>query len=129
MLQIEIKKKGRFKTDLAPLIDVVFLLLIFFMLTFAVSGHGLDLTLPNGDSTENQDESLLAVVIDSEGVIKVGDEIIALEELTPYLRTELTKRSNKTVSIQVDDKTLYDLFVKLFDMARLAGAKDFSLNM
>ena len=129
MLQIEIKKKGRFKTDLAPLIDVVFLLLIFFMLTFAVSGHGLDLTLPNGDSTENQDESLLAVVIDSEGVIKVGDEIIALEELTPYLRTELTNRSNKTVSIQVDDKTLYDLFVKVFDMARLAGAKDFSLNM
>ena len=34
------------KLDMAPLIDVVFLLLIFFMLTFAIQGQGMDISLP-----------------------------------------------------------------------------------
>ena len=43
MIEISKPERDRFQVDLAPLIDVVFLLLIFFMLTFAVAGQGLDL--------------------------------------------------------------------------------------
>lgn len=129
MLLIEKRKKGRFKPDLAPLIDVVFLLLIFFMLTFAVSGQGLDLTLPSGVSSEVKNESILVVNIDHQGVIRMGGEVLALESLTADLRKALKDRENKTVSIQADNETLYDLFVKVFDMARLAGAEKFSLTL
>jgi biopolymer transport protein ExbD len=61
MLQLAIKKKGRFKTDMAPLIDVVFLLLIFFMLTFAVPGQGMDVNLPNGVAESNDNEPMLSI--------------------------------------------------------------------
>ena len=48
MVQIQRTRKRRFRMDMAPLIDVVFLLLIFFMLTFAVLGQAMDVTLPEG---------------------------------------------------------------------------------
>ncbi len=128
MLLIE-KQKKRFKTDLAPLIDVVFLLLIFFMLTFSVSGQGMDLSLPNGGSDEAENAPPLIVVIDHLGTIRIGEDVVALENLTSSLRQALKIRKSQTVSIQVDNKILYDLFVQVFDRARLAGAKNFSLAM
>ena len=52
MLDLFPSHKKRFEIDMAPLIDVVFLLLIFFMLTFAIQGQGLAISLPDGEETQ-----------------------------------------------------------------------------
>jgi len=129
MFQFEIRKKKRFKSDMAPLIDVVFLLLIFFMLTFALPGQGMNLDLPNKSSTVVSDQSQLIVRIDNFGIITVNDEVIALGVLIDKLRDELDQRSDKSVSIETANKTAYDLFVSVIDKARQAGANEFSLIM
>ena len=129
MFQFEIRKKKRFKADMAPLIDVVFLLLIFFMLTFALPGQGMNLDLPNKSSTVVSDQSQLIVRIDNFGIITVNDEVIALGVLIVKLREELDQRSDKSVSIETANKTAYDLFVSVIDKARQAGANEFSLIM
>ena len=129
MIQIETPKKQRFKTDMAPLIDVVFLLLIFFMLTFAIPGQGMDLDLPNESSNIISRESQLIVSIDNAGAITINGKPVELESLMEKLSLELKDRNDKSVSIQTDDKTIYDLFVNVLDIARLAGAKEFSLIM
>lgn len=128
MLQIEKRKKSGLKTDLAPLIDVVFLLLIFFMLTFTLSGKGIDLNLPNGISKDNNN-SLIVIAIDSKGTLRLKGEIVEFKDLTTTLQSALKNKKDKAVAIQADNKTLYDLFVRVFDKARLAGAKNFSLIM
>jgi biopolymer transport protein ExbD len=129
MLQLEISKKKRFKADMAPLIDVVFLLLIFFMLTFAIPGQGMSLNLPNESSTVVSNQSQLIVKINNSGFITVNDEVVALDVLIDKLSHELDQRSDKSVSIETANKTAYDLFVSVIDKARQAGAKEFSLIM
>ena len=129
MIQLEVKKKKRFKSVLAPLIDVVFLLLIFFMLTFALPDKGMIVNLPNESSTIILDESQLIIKIDNIGVITINDEVVVLDGLVNKLYEELKHRSDKSVSIETGNKTIYDLFVSVLDKARLAGVKDFSLIM
>ena len=127
MLKITKGNHKRFKPDLAPLIDVVFLLLIFYMLTFAIPAQGLDVNLPNDASTNTPEEKPLVIRINQVDDIKVGDQSTDLKNLKEILQSEITGRSNKAVVVQADDEALYDIFVQVFDMARQAGASDFSL--
>jgi len=129
MLNINKGNHKRFKPDLAPLIDVVFLLLIFYMLTFAIPSQGLDVKLPNGTSSHSAEEMPLVIRINQANNIQVGSQSTNLENLKDILKSEIAGRNNKAVVIHTHDKTLYDIFVQVFDFARQAGASDFSLVM
>lgn len=129
MVKISKGNKKPFKPDLAPLIDVVFLLLIFYMLTFAISGQGLNVKLPSESNAESQSEEALFVWVLGADSIRVNNETTNLNKLESLLKKELSNRKNKSVTIQTDDKTKYDIFVRVFDLARQAGAEGFSLIM
>ena len=62
MLDLFPSHKKRFEIDMAPLIDVVFLLLIFFMLTFAIQGQGLAISLPEGEETQKVDKDIIVKI-------------------------------------------------------------------
>ena len=62
MLDLFPSKKKRFEIDMAPLIDVVFLLLLFFMLTFAIQGQGLSISLPEGEETQNEEKDIIVKI-------------------------------------------------------------------
>jgi biopolymer transport protein ExbD len=129
MLKITKGNKKPFKPDLAPLIDVVFLLLIFYMLTFAVSGQGLGVKLPQGSSSYTKEEIALAIKINGIEDIQVGEIRTSLSELESMLKTEIESRKNKAVIVETNNLVKYDIFVRVFDLARQAGAKNFSLVM
>ncbi|MBC8285068.1 MAG: biopolymer transporter ExbD [Nitrospinae bacterium] len=129
MVKITKGNKKPFKPDLAPLIDVVFLLLIFYMLTFAISGQGLNVKLPPESATESQGEEALFIRVLGVDSIRVNNETTSLKGLESVLKKEISNRKNKSVTIQTDDKTKYDIFVRVFDLARQAGAEGFSLVM
>ena len=59
MLDLFSRQKKRFEIDMAPLIDVVFLLLIFFMLTFAIQGQGLSISLPEGEKKQEVEKNIV----------------------------------------------------------------------
>ena len=99
------------------------------MLTFALPDKGMVVNLPNESSTIVLDESQLIIKIDNIGVITINDEVVVLDGLVNKLYEELKHRSDKSVSIETGNKTIYDLFVSVLDKARLAGVKDFSLIM
>jgi biopolymer transport protein ExbD len=126
---IEINKPGRdrFQVDLAPLIDVVFLLLIFFMLTFAVAGQGLDLSLPQGELESEQKEEDLTVRIIAGGEIIMSERVVSLDEFAELLKSELEKRRNKLVVLESDKNIRFDIFTRVMDLARKSGATDFAI--
>ena len=119
----------RFKPDLAPLIDVVFLLLIFYMLTFAIPGQGLDIKLPPDSTPVEKIDEPLSVKMLSASEFLVGGEKTDLKGLEGLLRIEIKKRKLKTVVIHADEEAKYESFALVLDLARLAGAKNFSLVM
>ena len=115
------------KLDMAPLIDVVFLLLIFFMLTFAIQGQGMDISLPNGQSEETKNEKSLVVKIGKNQTIKINNEPIIMENFREAIEEKLNGRIDKTVVVEAEQKTRYELFAKILDYSRLAGAEGFSI--
>jgi biopolymer transport protein ExbD len=129
MLKITKGNKKPFKPDLAPLIDVVFLLLIFYMLTFAVSGQGLSVKLPQESPSNTMEEIALTIKINGIEDIRVGERITTLSGLETILKAEIVSRKNKAVVVETNNMIKYDIFVRVFDLARQAGAKNFSLVM
>lgn len=112
---------------MAPLIDVVFLLLIFFMLTFAMQGQGMDLTLPKGVSADPQAEKPLIVRIDNNNSIQIEFHTIFPELLKDKLSQAIEAGQHTSIVIEAGNKARYELFAKVLDEARQAGIKDFSI--
>ena len=126
MLDLFPSHKKRFEIDMAPLIDVVFLLLIFFMLTFAIQGQGLAISLPEGEETQKVDKDII-VKIDQNSNLLLNDKPIELGSLRSALGEELSTRSDKLVVIDSAPKVKYNLFAQVLDVSREAGAENFSI--
>ena len=126
MLDLFPSKKKRFEIDMAPLIDVVFLLLIFFMLTFAIQGQGLAISLPEGEETQKVEKNII-VKIDRNNNIHLNDQLIQIDSLKSILGEELLSRTDKLVVIDSAPRVKYDLFARVLDISREAGAENFSI--
>ena len=126
MLDLFPSRKKRFQIDMAPLIDVVFLLLIFFMLTFAIQGQGLAINLPEGEETEKVTKDII-VKIDRNNKLRLNDTPIQIDALGAALGQDLLKRSDKLVVIDSAPKVKYELFTRVLDVSREAGAENFSI--
>ena len=126
MLDLFPSKKKRFEIDMAPLIDVVFLLLIFFMLTFAIQGQGLAISLPEGEETQKEEKDII-VKIDRNNTLHLNDQQIQIDSLKSILSEELLSRGDKLVVIDSAPKVKYDLFARVLDISREAGAENFSI--
>jgi biopolymer transport protein ExbD len=126
MLDLFPSKRKRFHIDMAPLIDVVFLLLIFFMLTFAIQGQGLAINLPEGEETEKIEKDII-IKIDRNNKLRLNDRPIQIDALGAALGQGLSKRSDKLVVIDSAPKVKYELFTRVLDVSREAGAENFSI--
>ncbi len=121
---------SRHKTpNLTPLIDIVFLLLVFFMLTaHFVKDQSLDIALPEADSAENlEEQGALEIVINNEGEILIDMKLITPDELDASLQQGLQSRSNKQVILRGDKDSKLDLTVRVMDAARKAGAESLDI--
>ena len=128
MLNLSPTKVKRYGIDMTPLIDVVFLLLIFFMLTFALQGQGLSISLPQGSETDQKKtEKDIIVKINQNDILRLNKKQIAVTSLKEALREHLQNRSNKLVIIDSAPKVKYGLFARVLDISREAGAENFSI--
>jgi len=126
MLDLFPRHKKRFEIDMAPLIDVVFLLLIFFMLTFAIQGQGLAISLPEGEENQRVEKDI-TIKVDRNSNLYLNDNLIHIDSLKSALGKKLLSRSDNFVVIDSAPKVKYDLFARILDISRDAGAENFSI--
>ena len=126
MLDLFPSKKKRFQIDMAPLIDVVFLLLIFFMLTFAIQGQGLAISLPEGEEAEKVEKDII-IKINQNNILSLNNSPIQIDSLRAALVESLSRRSDKFVVIDSAPKVQYEMFTRVLDISREAGAENFSI--
>lgn len=128
-MEFEGLQRNRKIPNLTPLIDIVFLLLIFFMLTaHFVKDEVLDITLPEADSTTTLDnDDALEIVLDNSGYILIKQKHIAVSELDTALQQILKGRKNKQVILRGDEVAQLGLTVKVMDAARKAGASSLDI--
>ena len=119
-----IKKFNRL--DITPLIDVVFLLLIFFMLTFSLPDQGISLNLPSQESGMESQVSL-TLKVHQDGSLTLNNQSINHEYLVAELQRKLVERNDKALTVDVHSKVEYDVFIRVLDLAKKAGAESFSI--
>lgn len=110
--------------NLTPLIDVVFLLLIFFMVstTFATIRHGINVELPQTTTQPRVEESIV-ISITKEGKVYVGREWMKNDaELLATLRRHLGTKKDVPVVINADAAATHGQVVHVMDEAKRAGA-------
>jgi biopolymer transport protein ExbD len=120
-------KRPTLSIDMAPLIDVVFLLLIFFMLTSSFAPPAVPLTLPKAGSGAPSETAKVVVSLDQAGGISISENPITESEFETALRSALDQNATTTVHFRGDTSIDYGVFLKLISRARNAGASQFHL--
>ncbi|HOO20824.1 MAG TPA: biopolymer transporter ExbD [Kiritimatiellia bacterium] len=107
--------------DLTPLIDVVFMLLLFFILASTFSAPVLPVALPEAGTAERvpEDPARLVLAIDAGGGLYRGPEAVEVEALAEWLAG-----SEGPVELRVDRAAPFDAFVGVMDRLRAAGRND-----
>jgi len=127
MFRLKRQGRPRVTLPLTALIDIVFLLLIYFLLTSSfITREGLKVELPKARSGETI-KAPLTVYVDREGEIYFRGQRMSGMALREALYEELTKTSEKRIIIKADRKAPLEAVVSAMDMARLAGAETLSL--
>ena len=108
---------------LTSLIDIVFLLLIYFLLTtnFLVE-EGIKIKLPQAKASAPQTEEVITVYVDEEGRAYLGSEEVQLAALFDRLQKMIGKAEDKLVVIRADRAVILNKAVKVMDVAKAAGA-------
>ena len=120
-------KRPSHSIDMAPLIDVVFLLLVFFMLTSSFSPPGLALTLPKAKPTGETPKPAPVISLDAAGQLALNGEILADEALEARVRELLSQEGGKTVHFRGDRASDYGRTLDVMAKARSAGAVNIHL--
>jgi biopolymer transport protein ExbD len=119
------KKRTRLQVQLplTALIDIIFLLLIYFLLTtnFMVD-EGIKIKLPQAKASAPQTEKEITVYVDRQGRAFLGTEEVSLAMLFDRLKEMIGGKKNKLVVIRADRAVILNKAVKVMDVAKTAGA-------
>jgi biopolymer transport protein ExbD len=127
-----LKKRARSEPEIpsASLPDIVFQLLIFFLVTTTIDvDKGLDLVLPPpGDvQIEIQKKNIANVLINDVGQILIDEEITPVQEVDNIIRDKLLANDKLIVSVKTARLTKYDIYIKVIDQIKKAGATRISI--
>lgn len=123
---MEFERRRRVSTNLnlTPLVDVVFNLLLFFMLCSQfVTQPGIKITLPSAVTARLHPEEDIIISITEDNSLYLDERLVTLENLLERLKIEMQRLKKKTVIIKADEKIDLGLAVKVMDLARQAEAE------
>ncbi|MFW6354707.1 MAG: ExbD/TolR family protein [Verrucomicrobiota bacterium] len=113
---------GSDEINISPLIDMVFILLIFFIVTTVfVEETGVEVDKPQASSATDLEKNSILIAITAEGRVVYGGREIGPAGVRSTVR-RLTQREDMPVIIQADKGVNFDIVVRIIDEAKLAGA-------
>ena len=115
--------------NITPLLDIVFILLIFFIVTTSFAKEfGVDMNRPaNAPVKERERAELIAVRIEADGTVFVEDRAVDLRAVRANIETGLARKPQASVVVVAHRAAEAGLMVRVVDQARLAGAANVSL--
>ncbi|MBI1375660.1 MAG: biopolymer transporter ExbD [Phycisphaera sp.] len=114
--------------DMAPLIDVVFILLIFFLVTATfVHDSGLTVTRPDAVAASVVESAALRVELDAAGAMSIDRRAVDVSELRTRVIAFLAANPRGAIVVVPERTTPADRLVTAIDTATAAGAKDVAI--
>ncbi|MDD5644191.1 MAG: biopolymer transporter ExbD [bacterium] len=123
-MQFGERKKQRRTINITSLIDVMFLLLIFFAVTSTFLEHpGLTIELPTAKSSDVVETKEIIVVVTKEGKILINDIDIEKNNFENQLKKAFENTKEPTMILKADKDVSYGLIIELMDSAKRIGLK------
>ena len=122
MKSIQRQRRPSIRMELSPLIDCIFQLLIFFMLSSTFLTPAIQLTLPSATAGTSQNELEIIITLSEEGDVYLNNTKTSLISLMSELQRMLTESNHKSVTIRGDQNMPYSAFLDALDIAKRSGA-------
>ncbi|SJZ31123.1 ExbD/TolR family protein [Selenihalanaerobacter shriftii] len=121
--------KKKINIQILPMIDVIFFLLVFFMLftTFKTTPTGLNINLPKAKTVTKQQQQQLIVNLSSKGHIYLNNELLTKPDLKDKVAAKIKNNPKTVVIIKADKKVVYNKIVEVMDTVRQVGAYKIAL--
>ncbi len=122
-IKTKINKSKEF-INLTPLIDIVFLLLIFFMLTSNfIETEGIKIKLPEASSKTVVQNENITIYVTKDSKVYFNGKFLSLKELPVVLKRAIENSDTKIVILKADKQSKMEIVVKVLDFAKSFGAK------
>lgn len=117
--RVKLKEAG---LDITPLIDVVFLLLIFFLLSSSfIMQPGIKVKLPEATTDDIKTKKDIFITLARDGTYFLNEEFISLAALPDKLRVLVAKEADQILIIKADREVKHGQVVEVMDIAKKAG--------
>ena len=129
-MKISLERSRKARIEMLPLIDIVFLLLVFFiyaMLSMAVH-RGLPVELPTSQTAKIDKRLVLSVTLKSDDSVYLDEEFVKLEDLAEVLKARVENQKEPGVLLFADRSIQYQALFQVLDKIRLAGINRISLQ-
>ncbi|BCB95943.1 hypothetical protein JZK55_08650 [Dissulfurispira thermophila] len=127
-MEFERKRHNHSHMNIAPLVDVVFLLLLFFMLTsHLMQEPTIKIKLPESKTAEATKDEIKTIYISKQGEIFFKDTKVTLKDLQAVIKTDLKDAEHDFVRIKADKESDVGILVSVIDEVRLAGVRNYSI--
>jgi len=123
-------RRGAGTTDInmAPLIDLVFLLLIFFMVTTSfVKETGIDVQRPSASTAMQKEKGNILIGVDSKGRIFLEKKQIDIRSVRAHIERCLAESPEGSIVIVADKASHTGVVIRVMDQCKLAGSKNISI--
>lgn len=126
-IEQKIEESKSHEIDMAPLLDVVFILLIFFIVSTAfVRETGVEVNKPTAVSSAQLQKSVYLIAITASGQVVYAGTTIGVQGVRATL-LQLNQKSPRPLVIQADKSVRTELLVQVMDQAKLAGISNINI--
>jgi biopolymer transport protein ExbD len=118
------KARRKVIINITSLIDVIFMLLLFFMITSTfLEQPGIKLELPAAKTSANSEAQEVVLTVDKKGELFLNRKPLALAELEAEIRKILPQMKDSALVLKADQEISHGLVVRVMDMAKRGGVK------
>ena len=116
--------------SLMPLLDVMLLLLIFFLLASVFVQPTLEVDLPDAEHSESDapQNDVLAISVSSDGDVFINKTFVPLDELQDRIEAAVAEDPAVPVMVRADEQSAFRYFVKVMDAVKGAGAAQLTIE-
>ena len=128
MRRRRVQEQDESEVNLTPMLDVVFIMLIFFIVTASfVKESGIDVTRPDAATAERKERGSILVAISESGQVWIDKRHVDIRAVRANIERLAAENPQGAVVIQADKNSKNGILVQVMDAARLAGVESVSI--
>ncbi len=114
--------------DITPMLDVVFIMLIFFIVTATfVKESGIDVNKPDATTAVKQEKANILIAINANNQIYIDRRNVDVRRVRPVIERLHAENPQGSVVIQADKESKMDIFIQVWDAAKEAGVDNIAI--